>query len=208
VKLYVVDEHEIFRIGIVACLDQLPDVESVASATSVAIALADPLLAECSVAIVDLGMREGLAFVSHAAGVAGIAVIACVQRGTERVLVDAIDAGAIGFLDRVTLTPSRLADGVRAAAHGTGVLAPELLGALRRGVGGDAVASRVAPSPLNEREMHVLRLVANGRQTREVAAELCYSERTIKNVIHDVVTKLNVRTRSQAVALAVREGLI
>ena len=54
----------------------------------------------------------------------------------------------------------------------------------------------------------MLRLVAAGHPTREVAQKLCYSERTIKNVIHDVVTKLNARTRSQAVAHAVREGLI
>ena len=55
------------------------------------------------------------------------------------------------------------------------------------------------------------RLIAvfgTGHPTREVAQKLCYSERTIKNVIHDVVTKLNARTRSQAVAQAVREGLI
>jgi DNA-binding NarL/FixJ family response regulator len=61
---------------------------------------------------------------------------------------------------------------------------------------------------LSERERDVLRLVAQGLPTREVAAQLCYSERTIKNVIHDVVTKLNARTRSQAVAHAMRDGLI
>ena len=65
-----------------------------------------------------------------------------------------------------------------------------------------------ALSRLTSREQEVLRLVAAGHPTREVARRLCYSERTIKNVIHDVVTKLNARTRSQAVAEAVREGLI
>jgi DNA-binding NarL/FixJ family response regulator len=63
-------------------------------------------------------------------------------------------------------------------------------------------------SRLTSREQEVLRLVAEGHPTREVARRLCYSERTIKNVIHDVVTKLNARTRSQAVAEAVRAGLI
>ena len=52
------------------------------------------------------------------------------------------------------------------------------------------------------------RLHAAGHPTREVAQELCFSERTVKNVLHDVVTKLNARSRSQAVAFAVREGLI
>ncbi len=54
----------------------------------------------------------------------------------------------------------------------------------------------------------MLALIAEGYPTREVAQQLCYSERTVKNVLHDVVTKLNVRSRSQAVAHAVRDGLI
>ena len=54
----------------------------------------------------------------------------------------------------------------------------------------------------------MLSLIAAGHPTREVAQQLCYSERTVKNVLHDVVTKLNARSRSQAVAFAVREGLI
>ncbi|MGH2943697.1 MAG: LuxR C-terminal-related transcriptional regulator, partial [Solirubrobacteraceae bacterium] len=65
------------------------------------------------------------------------------------------------------------------------------------------------PAPrLRDREQRVLALIAVGRQTREIATELCYSERTIKNVLHDIVTKLNVRSRSHAIAYAVREGLI
>ena len=54
----------------------------------------------------------------------------------------------------------------------------------------------------------MLSLIAAGHPTREVAQALSYSERTVKNVLHDVVTKLNARSRSQAVAFAVREGLI
>jgi len=61
---------------------------------------------------------------------------------------------------------------------------------------------------LTDREQQVLSLIAAGHPTREVAQQLCYSERTVKNVLHDVVTKLNARSRSQAVAHAVREGLI
>jgi DNA-binding NarL/FixJ family response regulator len=61
---------------------------------------------------------------------------------------------------------------------------------------------------LSDRELRVLALIAEGHPTREVAQQLCYSERTVKNVLHDIVTKLNVRSRSQAVAHAVRDGLI
>ena len=65
-----------------------------------------------------------------------------------------------------------------------------------------------AGARLTDREQQVLSLIAAGHPTREVAQQLCYSERTVKNVLHDVVTKLNARSRSQAVAFAVREGLI
>ena len=206
-KLFVVDEHEIFYRGIVACLVALPDVTSVGSAGSAGAALAQPELHAADVAIIDPAMSEGLSLMRQLSRGDGPALIACVERGEEDLLLASIDAGATGFVDRVTLTPDRLAASVRAAARGAGVMAPELLDTLCRGVT-ERGGSRPPQPALSERERLVLRLVADGHQTREVAAELCYSERTIKNVIHDVVIKLNVRTRSQAVAQAVRQGMI
>ena len=61
---------------------------------------------------------------------------------------------------------------------------------------------------LSSREADVLRLVAEGRDTSEIAEELCYSERTVKNVLHDLTTRLQLRNRTHAVAYALREGLI
>jgi DNA-binding NarL/FixJ family response regulator len=205
-KLFAVDEHEIFCRGIVACLAALPDVTAVGSAGSAEAALAQPELLAADVVIVDPAMLDGLALMRQLAREPGLALIACVERSGDDLLLASIDAGATGFVDRVTLTPDRLAASVRAAARGAGVMAPELLDTLCRSVG-ERGAVRALPA-LNERERLVLRLVADGRQTREVAAELCYSERTIKTVIHDVVIKMNVRTRSQAVAQAVRQGMI
>ncbi|WP_222269544.1 response regulator transcription factor [Modestobacter marinus] len=61
---------------------------------------------------------------------------------------------------------------------------------------------------LSERETQVLRLVADGHDTAEIAGLLCYSERTVKNVLHAVTSRLQLRNRSHAVAYALREGLI
>jgi DNA-binding NarL/FixJ family response regulator len=61
---------------------------------------------------------------------------------------------------------------------------------------------------LTPRETEVLRLVADGFDTAEIAGRMCYSERTVKNVLHDLTTRLQLRNRSHAVAYAVREGLI
>jgi DNA-binding NarL/FixJ family response regulator len=206
-KLFAVDEHEIFCRGLVACLVVLPDVHSVGSAGSAQEALEQPELFAADVAILDPAMRDGLALMRRLSRESGPALIACVERGHDELLLASVEAGATGFVDRVTLTPDRLAASVRAAARGAGVMAPELLTTLFRSMS-ERAEPRVHVPALNERERRVLRLVADGHQTREVAAELCYSERTIKNVLHDVVIKMNVRTRSQAVAQAVRQGMI
>ena len=108
-------------------------------------------------------------------------------------------------------------DGLRAAAGvelGDHVVQDVLDGPLgiaqllRDLLDGLAANDRRAAARLTDREQQVLSLIAEGHPTREVAEQLCYSERTVKNVLHDVVTKLNARSRSQAVAHAVREGLI
>jgi DNA-binding NarL/FixJ family response regulator len=137
----------------------------------------------------------------------GARVIVCTSVCTEDAVLACIQAGAVGFLRKDTLTPESLSDAVRAAGSGTGVVAPDLLGALLRSISPDSLDGKPA-ARLNDREQQVLALIADGHPTREVAERLCYSERTVKNVLHDVVTKLNARSRSQAVAYAVREGLI
>ncbi|WP_331481928.1 response regulator transcription factor [Streptomyces rubrogriseus] len=67
-------------------------------------------------------------------------------------------------------------------------------------------AQRSRAPKLNPREVDVLQLVAEGLSTAEVASHLNYSERTIKNVLHEVITRLNLRNRTQAVAWAIRSG--
>ena len=74
---------------------------------------------------------------------------------------------------------------------------------LRRGV-----VTTGVPASLTTREQEVLRLLADGQDTQEIAASLCYSERTVKGVIHEITTRLQLRNRSHAVAFALRNDLI
>jgi DNA-binding NarL/FixJ family response regulator len=101
---------------------------------------------------------------------------------------------------------------VQAAAAGDGTVPPDLLGRLLAQVGRlqrEVLAPRgLAFSGLTDRETNVLRLVADGYDTAEIAGRLAWSERTVKNVIHDITTRLQLRNRSHAVAYAVRAGLI
>jgi DNA-binding NarL/FixJ family response regulator len=212
VKLFVLDPQSIFRRGLVSCIASMDDVESVADAGSVREALAHPALEKADVVLVDQDVSGGHEFIRKLRDSGGVRVLVCSSGCDEHVVLSSVQAGAIGYLSKDTLTPEALAAGVRAAATGAGVMTPEALGSLLRNV---SRVSREMLEPrglsfsrLTAREQMVLRLVAEGHPTREVADRLSYSERTIKNVVHDVITKLNARTRSQAVAEAVRAGLI
>jgi DNA-binding NarL/FixJ family response regulator len=208
VKLFVLDPHTIYRRGLAACLEGLPGVESVADVESVREAWEHPDLFASELVLLEVAVPGGQDFVGAVTEATGARVLVCTAEPSDDSVLAALQAGAVGFLRKDTLTPDALAAAVQAAASGTGVVAPDLLGNLLRGVTAEGVNGRPALARLTEREQQVLALIAQGHPTREVALELSYSERTVKNVLHDVVTKLNARSRSQAVAHAVREGLI
>jgi DNA-binding NarL/FixJ family response regulator len=208
VKLFVLDPHTIYRRGLAACLEVLPGVEGVADAESVREAWEHPDLFASELVLLEVAVPGGHDFVGAVTEATGARVLVCTSVPSDDAVLAALQAGAVGFLRKDTLTPDALATAVQAAADGSGVLAPDLLGNLVRGVSANGANGRPALARLTEREQQVLALIAKGHPTREVALELSYSERTVKNVLHDVVTKLNARSRSQAVAHAVREGLI
>jgi DNA-binding NarL/FixJ family response regulator len=198
VKVFVLDPHLIYRRGLTSCLGEADGITGVAEAGSVGDAWTHPALRESAVVVIDHEVAGGIEFIRQVREATGARVLVCSSRGDEGEVVAAVAAGSMGYVCKDTLTPDSLVAAVRAAATGAGVMEPGMLGTLLRG----------SSTSSDAREQQVLRLVAEGHPIREVAEQMRYSERTIKNVIHDVVTKLNVRTRSEAVARAVREGLI
>jgi DNA-binding NarL/FixJ family response regulator len=123
-------------------------------------------------------------------------------------LVSAVEAGIAGLVRRGEATPERLVSVIRSAAAGEGAVPPDLLGRLLDQVGRlqrQVLWPRgLTFAGLADREIEVLRLVADGLDT----AELSYSQRTVKNVLHDITSRLHLRNRSHAVAYALRQGLI
>nr|MDT0658147.1 response regulator transcription factor [Micromonospora sp. DSM 115978] len=140
------------------------------------------------------------------------ALVLVVTQVDDAGLVAAVEGGVAGLVRRTDATADRLVSVIRAAAAGDGSVPPDLLGRLLSQVG--AVQRNVLGprgltfSGLAQREIDVLRLVAEGFDTAEIAAKLSYSQRTIKNVLHDVTSRLHLRNRSHAVAYALRNGLI
>ena len=208
--LFIVDTHSIFRLGLTTCLESLPMVGSVAGAGSVAEARRHPQLAGADVVIVDISAEDGHQLMREVRDTFGARVIACGAGWDGAAALAAVEAGAVAVVRNETLSADALEATVRATLEGSMVLPPELVGGLLTAgaAGAEYGGGRRHGSQLTAREEQVLRLIADGHATREVAAELCYSERTVKNVLHDAVTKLGARSRSHAVAHAVRAGLI
>jgi len=142
----------------------------------------------------------------------GTSVVLVVVELDDSALVSAIEAGIAALVRRAEATADRLVSVIRSAAAGEAAVPPDLLGRLLNQVG-QLQRQVLAPRGLSfavlaDREVEVLRLVADGLDTAEIASRLSYSQRTIKTVLHDVTTRLQLRNRSHAVAYALREGLI
>jgi DNA-binding NarL/FixJ family response regulator len=139
-------------------------------------------------------------------------VVVVAARLDDAGLLAAAEAGASGVLRRAQAGPQSLLACIRSAAAGEGSLPPDLLGRLLGQVGRlqrQVLAPRgLTFSGLTDREVRVLRLLAEGFDTTEVGRQLFLSERTVKNVVHDVTSRLNLRNRTHAVAYALRQGLI
>jgi DNA-binding NarL/FixJ family response regulator len=135
-----------------------------------------------------------------------------VARLDDAGLLAAVEAGASGLIRRSQATPQNLVAAIRTAAAGEGTLPPDLLGRLLDQVGRlqqQVLQPRgLTLAGLTDREIEVLRLLADGHDTIEVSRQLYYSERTVKNIIHNVTGRLDLRNRTHAVAYAIRQGLI
>jgi DNA-binding NarL/FixJ family response regulator len=211
-RVFVVDPHQIYRFGVVSSLVELDGIDSVDSAGTVDDAWQHPAFEGADVVLVDQDLEGRQAFIREVRHRMAASVLVCSSHGERQEVIAAVGDGALGYLCKDTLTPEALLASIRTVASGAGVLEPEMLGDLLRAV---SLTSRevleprgLSISPLTPREQQVLMLLSEGHPTREVAKRLSYSERTVKNVIHDVSTKFNARTRAQAVAAAVRLGLI
>lgn len=165
-----------------------------------------------SLVVVDDLDDEALQLVRSVSRHGTSATVLVAARLDDSSLIRAVEAGVVGILRRCEATTEQLVGVVRAAARGDATVPPDLLGQLLAQVGRlerQVLAPRgLTFAGLSQREVDVLRLVADGCDTAEVADRLSYSERTVKNVLHDITSRLQFRNRSQAVAYAVREGLI
>ncbi|MCX4728875.1 LuxR C-terminal-related transcriptional regulator [Streptomyces sp. NPDC090052] len=138
-------------------------------------------------------------------------VVLVVDELDEAQLEMVLEAGVPAIVWRHQATAERLVKAIRAVGRGEGEVPGDLLRRLLVQLGRTRRGSGSGPGPTvspTAREIAVLKLVAKGMETREIAAHLCYSERTVKGVLHDVMVRLHLKNRAHAVAFAMREGYL
>jgi len=191
------------QAGIAAALRTRPEVELVGEAEvgpeTVIVVIAE-----------RLSEARGFILAARARGVSRCAlVLGDIEEGD---LLGIAELGIRVLARRAQASPDTLVSLARTAANGAVELPPDLLGTLMTQL---ARLQRNVLEPrgldvfgMSERERQVLRLVAQGLDTKEIAERMCYSQRTVKTILHDITNRFQLRNRSHAVAYAMREGLI
>ncbi|WP_406366845.1 LuxR C-terminal-related transcriptional regulator [Streptomyces sp. NBC_01546] len=205
VTVAVYASDPILRVGVVHQLRQRPEIDLVDDA--------DADDAQVSLVTVDSVDDETAALLyrlRHNTGTRTGLVVGTFESGDA--LQRAIECGVTAVLRRTEADQDRLLRLVLAIANGEGVLPGDLLAKLLDHVGSLQRSTldprAVSLSTLTPREADMLRLVSEGLDTAEIARKTSYSERTVKNVLHEVITRLQLRNRTHAVGYALRNGLI
>ena len=216
IRTLIVDDHALFRRGLEIVLITEPDIEVVGQAGDGAEAVRKAGESLPDVVLMDVRMprSNGIVACRQIKEVAPSAkIIILTMSDEEEDLFEAIKAGASGYLLK-DIPLDELAEAVRAVHGGQSLISPSMAGKLLTEFA--ALARREADEPpqqvpapkLTEREMQVLRLVARGMNNRDIAKELFISDNTVKNHVRNILEKLQIHSRMEAVMIAVRENLI
>jgi DNA-binding NarL/FixJ family response regulator len=209
VRVFIVFRDTIYASGLKATLAAAPEVESVELATSIALAWEHQALEDATLIVLDNSLGGAAAFVQDISLETSARILVCVRDATSEIVLEVLNSGAGGVLTHDQLTPETLLGALTAMAAGVVALDAGAVQHIARAADGSEPQRSTPPDGrFTAREQMVLRLVAAGLSNREIAERLSYSERTIKTILHDVVTKLGVKSRSHAVAMAVRERMI
>jgi len=213
-KILIVDDHALFRRGIQMVLEQEEGIEVVGEATDgqEAVEKAEELMPDVVLMDVRMPKRSGIEATSAIKeAIPHAKILMLTVSDEEEDLYEAIKAGASGYLLKEISTED-VADAIRSVWTGQSRISPAMASKLLNEF--QAMSKRaeeresVHTPRLTDREMEVLRLVAKGMNNRDIAKELFISENTVKNHVRNILEKLQLHSRMEAVVYAVREKLL
>ncbi len=211
IKILIADDHLIIRQGLRLILETEDDFELVGEASDGAEALRLCKKLNPDVVLMDLRMpnMDGLTAIEHLrAEQPGIAVVILTTFNEDELMFRGLQAGARGYLLKDT-DRSTLFDTIRAAARGETLLKPEIMARVLALTNHPmSTPQSNEPANLTDRELEVLRSVARGERSKEIAIQLGISERTVKAHLASIYSKLGVDSRAAAIAVAAQMGLL
>ena len=206
-RIMLVDDHEVVREGLRALLSRREGFQVVAQAGTVAEAITEAARARPEVIVMDVRLPDGSGIEACREireSQPEIKVIILTSYADDDAVFASILAGAAGYVLKQT-RGSALADAISAVAGGESLLDPAVTKKVMERV--RAAGQRKAADPLdalNEQEHRILQLIAEGKTNKEIASEVYLSDKTVKNYVSNILTKLNLRRRSEAAAFIAR----
>ena len=210
ISVFIVDDHAVVRQGIRAFLQALPDMEVVGEAENGTQAVALALQTAPDVVLMDLVMPdmdgvEATRRVKSASPRTQVVIFTSYYR--DEYIFPAIRAGALSYILK-DADPAELADAIRKAAHGEAMINPRVAARLVQEIQGVREEDTNPFAELSERELEVLKLIANGGNNKEIADLLVISEKTVKSHVSNILSKLHLVDRTQAAAYAWNKGIV
>ncbi len=210
ITILLVDDHQMVRQGVRAFLETQQDLTVVAEAESGESAVALAIEHAPDVVLMDLimpGMDGVEATRQLKKASPRTQVIVLTSYHQDEHIFPAIRAGALSYLLK-DIGPEEMADAIRKAAVGEAVLHPRVASRVVQELHGSRDSVTNPFTELSERELEVLRLIANGLSNANIAEELVISEKTVKSHVSNILSKLHLADRTQAAVYAWREGIV
>ena len=214
ITVVIADDHALFRRGLTMVLESEPDIEVVGEANDghEVVALAEKHMPDLVLMDVRMPGRGGIdAAQAIKDAVPHTKILMLTISDEEEDLYDAIKVGASGYLLK-EISIEEVADSIRQVNAGQSLISPSMASKLLTEFAAMArkdEEKQQMPTPrLTDREMEVLTLVAQGLNNRDIAKELFISENTVKNHVRNILEKLHLHSRMEAVVYAVREKLL
>ena len=210
ISILLVDDHTIVREGLKTLLELFEDIQVVGEAANGKSAVEIASQLQPDVILMDLIMPEmdGIQTTSEIhERYPAIKVIALTSFLEDDKIVPAIQAGATSFLLK-DVTPDALVEAIRAAYRGESRLNPQITKKLMEKVTSQPKSAESPAADLTDREMEVVRLVAEGLSNKDIAARLVISEKTVKTHVSSILSKLHLNDRTQLAVYALKSGIV